>query len=81
MFEAVKVANYVKSHNKELDQIMQDIFKHWNAIGKLAHDEKIQNKMQEIYLISVIRIWLTTAGIPKSDQKRILQELNNSLGE
>ena len=81
MLEAIKVAQYVKGHEKEIDEIMRDVFKHWNAIGKLAHDEKISNKMQEIYLISVIRIWLTTAGMPKADQKRVLQELNNSLGE
>lgn len=81
MFEAVKVANYVKSHEHELDQIMQDVFKHWNAIGKLAHDEEVSNKMQIIFLVSVIRVWLTTAGIPKADQKKLLIELTNSLGE
>ena len=80
MFESKKVANYVKKHEKELDKVMRDIFTHWNAIGKLNKDVKVSNKMQQIYLVSMIRIWLTTSGMPKADQKKILQGLLESLG-
>lgn len=81
MFEKTKVAKYVLAHQNELDKIMKEIFVHWNKIGQLDKNEEVSNKMQIIFLVSVIRVWLTTAGIPKADQKKLLIQLNDSLGE
>jgi len=79
MFEKVKIATYVNEHKAELDQIMKQIFEHWNKIGQLDPDEKKSNHMQEIFLSSMIRIWLTTAGMPKEHQKVILEQLIKTL--
>lgn len=79
MFEKTKVAAYVTEHKEELDSIMVQIFGHWNLIGKLDPDEKKSNHMQEIFLSAMIRIWLTTAGMPKAHQKVILEQLVKTL--
>ena len=81
MFESTKVAGYVKKHEKEIDVWIRSFFEHYNKIGQLNKDVNVSNKMQQIYLISIIRILLTTSGMPKCDQKKVLQELMESLGE
>jgi hypothetical protein len=81
MFEKTRVAKYVLAHQNELDKIMRDIFEHWNKIGQIDKNEEVSNKMQVIFLLSVIRVWLTTSGMPKETQKKVLQELINSLGD
>jgi len=81
MFEKTRVAKYVLAHQNELDKIMKDIFYHWNKIGQIDKNEEVSNKMQVIYLISMVRIWLTTSGMDKLTQKKVLQGLLESLGE
>lgn len=81
MFESVKVANYVKRHDKEIDGWIRSFFDHWNKIGQLNKDVNISNKMQIIYLVSIIKILFEKSGMPKCDQKKVLQGLLESLGE
>ena len=79
VFESTKVAGYVKKHEKEIDVWIRSFFEHYNKIGPLNRDVNVSNKMQQIYLVSVVRILLTTSGMPKSDQKKVLQGLIDSL--
>jgi hypothetical protein len=79
MFEQVKVAKYVLAHQNELDAIMREVFNHWNKVGKMDSKEEVSNKMQQIFLIGVIRVWLTTSGMPKDVQKQVLLSLSESL--
>jgi hypothetical protein len=81
MFEAVKVSQYVKKHNKEIDVWIRSFFDHWNKIGQLNRDVNVSNKMQQIYLVSIVRILFEKSGMPKADQKKVLQGLLDSLGE
>ncbi len=79
MFENTKVKSYVKKNKNDLDKIMKDIFGHWNKIGKLSKDEKSSNKMQIIFLISIVRVWVKSSGMPKKTQKEVLKKLIESL--
>jgi len=79
MFETTKVNLYIQKHNHEVDKIMQDIFSHWNAIGKLSEDEEKSNFMQLTFLVSIIKIWVKTSGMPRELQKEVMQKLVDSL--
>ena len=75
MFEAVKVKNYVSKHKAEIDRLMVEYFEHWNKVGQIDKDVAKSNKMQVIFLVSIIRTMLTTSGMPKDIQKNVLKEL------
>lgn len=73
------LAKYVTDHKIELDELMRNIFSHWNKIGALDVNQETSNKMQITFLTSIIRIWLTTSGMPKPTQKQVLQQLLKNL--
>lgn len=79
MFETTKVKLYIQKHQQEVDKIMQDIFLHWNAIGKLSENEEQSNFMQLTFLVSIIKIWVKTSGMPRELQKEVMQKLVDSL--
>lgn len=79
MFEKTKVKSYVKKNKLEIDKIMVSIFDHWNRIGKLSVDEESSNKMQITFLISIVRVWIKSSGMPLETQKQVLKKLIESL--